>query len=69
MEMNGGDVASATNWALGQDVWNDGNDIAQFDSAQLYDAQQFGCAVDFSLVVEGYKPMYVPADAITVEVN
>lgn len=69
MEMAGGDVASATNWARGQDLWYDGNDIAQFDAGQISDAQRFGCVVGTALGVNGYSLMFVPSDAITVEVK
>jgi hypothetical protein len=46
LEMNGANVASATNWAKGQPVWGDGNDVAQFDPEQIAEAQQFGCTTD-----------------------
>lgn len=68
-EMNGGNVASGTNWAFGQDLWYDGNDIAQFDASQILEAQQFGCTVGTALAVEGYAPAYIPADAMTIEVS
>jgi hypothetical protein len=68
MEMDGGNVASLTNWARGRDVWNDGNDLAQMDSSEIQDAQQSGCIVTAALGVEGYVPIYLPADAITVNV-
>lgn len=69
LEMNGANVASGTNWAAGQPVWDDGNDLAQFDSSQILQAQQFGCAVNRWIMEDGSKLVYVPADAITVRVG
>ena len=69
LEKSGGNVASGTNWPRGQDVWNDGNDVAQFDSSQILQAQKFGCVVDSWLTQEGPRLLYVPADAITIEVT
>jgi len=34
-EMDGGDIASSTNWAAGSNVWNDGNDIVDLSESQL----------------------------------
>jgi len=68
LELSGGNVASGTNWTRRQDVWNDGNDIAELDSSQIRQAQKFGCVVDSWLVEEGPQLFYVPADAITIEV-
>lgn len=67
--MNGGNVASATNWARREDDWYDGNNISQFDSLQVHEAQQFGCIIGAALTVEGFVPMHVFDDAITVEGN
>ena len=68
MEMDGGNVASLTNWARGRNEWNDGNDLAQMDSSEIQDAQQSGCIFTVALGVEGYVPIYLPADAVTVNV-
>jgi len=69
LETNGASVASGTNWAAGPPVWDDGNDLAEFDSSQILQAQQFGCAVNRWIMEDGSKPVYVPADAITVRVG
>jgi hypothetical protein len=65
-ELTGDQVASATNWPVGYDVWNDGNDIAEFNATQIAQAQQNGVTVDNWLYTNGYWATYVPADAITV---
>jgi len=69
LETNGASVASGTNWAAGQPVWDDGNDLAQLNSSQILQAQQFGCVVNRWLTEDGSKLIYVPADAITIEVT
>jgi hypothetical protein len=68
-ELTGDQVASATNWPVGHDVWGDGNDIAEFSSTQIAQAQQNGVTVDNWLYTNGYMPTYVPACAITVVVG
>lgn len=69
METNGASVASATNWALGQPVWGDGNDIGQFSSKQVNEAQTYGCTINNGLSEKGFQLLFLPADAITVEVG
>ncbi len=69
LETNGASVASGTNWAAGRPVWDDGNDLAQFHSSQIHQAQQFGCAVNRWIMEDGSRLVYVPADAITVRVG
>jgi hypothetical protein len=69
LEMNGANVASGTNWARRQDIWDDGNEIARFDTSQIEEAQRFGCTVDPWLMEEGFQEFYVPADAITIQVG
>jgi hypothetical protein len=69
LELGGGNVASGTNWSTQGDVWNDGNDLAEFNGSQIQSAQRWGCAVDSWLMPEGPQLFYVPADAITVEVR
>ncbi|MEI6209883.1 MAG: VCBS repeat-containing protein [Desulfuromonadales bacterium] len=34
-EMDGGDIASMTNWGAGSNVWNDGNDLVDLTESQL----------------------------------
>lgn len=69
LETNGASVASATNWARGQAVWGDGNDIADFNSKQIAEAQQYGCTTENWLLQTGYHPTFVPSDAITILVG
>ena len=68
-ELTGAQMASATNWNVGYLVWNDGNDIADFSSTQISEAQQNGVTVVNWLYAEGYLLTYTPACAITVVVG
>lgn len=68
-EVGGDHVASATNWLVRKDVWNDGNDIAEFTASQIAQAQQFGCTTNKILTRDGYRLIYEPADAVTVSVR
>ena len=68
-ERKGDQVASASNWALGHDVWNDGNDIARVNDAQLAEAQASGYTSINWLGTSGYSSQYVPVDALTIEVT
>jgi hypothetical protein len=61
-------VASGTNWATGTDVWGDGNDIASLTAAQIEEGQQLGYTDDYWLGGRGYTHLYIPMDAITVDV-
>lgn len=74
-EIGGDHVASATSWAAGDDIWNDGNDIADFNEVQLSSAQRNGWAMnsdmngpDSTHPTRWYQPRYYPADAITLTV-
>ncbi len=69
LETNGASVASATNWAGGEPVWGDGNDIADFNRQQIAEAQQYGCTTDNWLSQTGYHPIFVPTDAIKILVR
>ena len=69
LEMNGAQVASATGWRIGHEVWNDRNDIAHFSSEQVHEAQTFGCTTVRWLTEYGYEPLSVPADAVTISVR
>ena len=70
-ELTGDQVASATDWPKGYNVWNDGNDIAEFTTAQLSSAQLNGWA--FDNFMNETPPYYyrrpIPADAITLIVT
>jgi hypothetical protein len=68
-ELNGAQVASATNWLYGDPVWDDGNDIADFNEAQIAEAQANGRTSGSWLLAEGYTVLAIPADAITLVVQ
>ena len=85
-EVGGDHVASGTSWAIGKDlsngwvnnydVWNDGNDIADFNADQLSSAQINGWAMNGTLngpdsthSTRWYFPRPLPADAITLVVT
>jgi hypothetical protein len=72
-ELTGDQVASMTDFNLGHSVWKDGNDIAEFNTAQLSSAQINGWAFDKNLQPTangpGYVPRPIPADAITLVVG
>ncbi len=68
-EMNGAEVASASNWAGPGVRWNDCNDLSDFTREQIAEAQKCGFTVDEWLWAKGYGPTYVPADALTIEVG
>jgi hypothetical protein len=68
-ELTGDQVASATNWAVGYDVWNDGNDIAGFSADQIAQAQEDGVTLDNRLYTWGYLESCQPSDAIEIIVG
>jgi hypothetical protein len=72
LEYEASNVASGTLWVLHRDVWDDGNDIAEFTPSQIAQAQKYGCTVDRWLTRypdDRYTAVVVPADAITVQVR
>jgi transcriptional regulator with XRE-family HTH domain len=69
LEKTGADVASATSWFLRRDVWGDGDDLADWSSEQISEAQRFGCTTAMWLSQFGYLVESVPADAITLRVR
>lgn len=66
-ETSGASVASATSSAL-PPSWNDGNDIASLDDAQLGQAMSAGKTVISWLTPIGRAAVWVPADALLVKV-
>ena len=71
LEVGGDHVASGTNWATGENLWGDGNDIAEFSTFQISQAQKFGCVGDEWLVGASgggltWAPEFVPSAAITI---
>jgi len=69
LELSGANVASGTNWARHADVWNDGNDVSELSFSQVRQAQQYGCTIDQWLTNDGFEFVYLPADAITIQVG
>lgn len=68
-EIDAGDVFSMTNWARsGGEVWNDGNDIADFSATKINTANANGNVVASVLFDSGYQNLYIPATAVRVEV-
>jgi plastocyanin len=68
-EIDGGDVASMTNWAYGSEVWNDGNDVASWNSATLEGVWDRGRVQGQMLTSSGMRSTYVPATMIEVRVR
>lgn len=68
-EMSGDQVASATDWHAGQDVWDDGNDMADLNSTQVWEAQQNSLLPIIWLSADGYSPAWTPIDAIDIIVS
>lgn len=73
-EIGGDHVASGSNWGLHSNVWNDGNDIAEFNASQISSAQLKGYAVDRWLFggpngTTHDEQQYTPSDAITLIVE
>ncbi len=67
-EITAGQVMSATNWAVGELHWNDGNDIAGWNSTQIRDARVNGRAIGQKEMIGGLENHYYPADSLKVEV-
>jgi plastocyanin len=69
-EIDGGDVASMTNWARsGGEIWNDGNDVASWNSAMLEGVWSRGRVLGKVLADDGLRDAYVPATMIEVRVH
>ncbi|MCL4513614.1 MAG: PKD domain-containing protein [Candidatus Eremiobacteraeota bacterium] len=68
-EMSGDQIASATNWSVGNDLWNDGNDLASLSDAKIAQAQRCGFTVENWLFKGSYQLTYVPTDAISILVK
>ena len=70
------DVFSQTNWAYGDPVWNDGNDIADWSPDQLRQARETGEVIGTTLFPKqsmgtsrGYYAREIPARVIDVVVQ
>ncbi len=68
-EMTGDQVASATDWHAGHDVWGDGNDLADLNSTQVWEAQHNSLLPIIWLSADGYSPAWTPIDAIDILVS
>jgi len=53
---------------MGKPMWGKGNDIARLEPNQIHQAQTYGCTVARWLSEGGYSFVYLPADAITIQV-
>jgi hypothetical protein len=61
-------VASGTDQSKGYAVWDDGNDLADLSSAQVYSAQTKGHTYLNWLTAQGYASRGVPSDVVTINV-
>jgi hypothetical protein len=68
-EFTSGQVCSMTNWAAGNDIWNDGNDMSDWSEATVDEAQANGNTLATLYHSNGYRPWYVPAEAIDIIVR
>jgi DNA-binding SARP family transcriptional activator len=59
-ESDGAHIASATNWAVGAPIWNDGNDIADWGEPQAIAARQSG-----HVAVDGWRYTKYRGPALT----
>lgn len=62
-------VASMTNWRINYPVWNDECDIADMTKLQIEKLQKDGYIETSWLREDGYVPLHLAADAITIEVS
>lgn len=61
-------VASMTNWRVNYPIWNDYHDITDMTQDQIIQIQKEGHLETTWLKEDGYVPLDLPADAITIEV-
>lgn len=66
-EMTGANVASMTNWSVGANSWNDGNDIAEWSSSVHELAIAEGNVLATWDFPDGPRTGHMPATAIRVE--
>jgi PKD repeat protein len=62
-------VFSMTNWAYGNPVWYDGNDISQWSAAIIRAANNIGRTNGSVLFTDGMKQQAVPATALIIRVT
>jgi len=64
-----GQVMSCTNWSVGHEVWNNGDDIAEWPAFIIDSANAAGTVQVPCLTPTGEIPSYVPATAIEIVVT
>ena len=67
-ELSASNVASGTNWAMHNDHWDDGNDLADWNATTIESAINSGLVVVNWEIEREMVKMYVPATAIRVKV-
>ncbi len=67
-ELSAANVASGTNWGVGENHWNDGNDLGDWSTSKIEEAINSGLVIADWEKVDGMVKMYVPATAIRVKV-
>lgn len=67
-EIDGGDVASMTNWAANPERWGDGNDVAQWSESMINTANMDGRVPAQVYFQNGMQQRNVPATSLTVHV-
>ena len=68
-DVTAGNVMSATNYTVGQDVWNNGDDVADWSADRIAVANGSGTVLADYLFPGGNVPVYVPATSFTVVVG
>jgi hypothetical protein len=68
-EMNGAQVASATDWHADHVVWDDGNDLADLNTTQIAHARQYGKLDINLLAADGHVLSNTAVDSIDVIVS
>ncbi|MHB8433877.1 MAG: helix-turn-helix domain-containing protein [Candidatus Tyrphobacter sp.] len=61
-------VASGSDYVVGPPHWSFRDAVADYDEAQISDAQTYGCAIARRFEGPGYVWLYVPADALRIVV-
>ena len=67
--MDVGDLMSCTNWSYGTEIWDDGNDVVDWDDSIIEDAIENGYVYVNYLWQSGYEYNYLGAGAVKVIVS